>query len=542
MHTRTIGKQSWQFFRTFIGASLLLAPGLAFAAGVEYPDNGAVAIGRGGADVANPDDGLAFQYNPAGLAQALQRGLKLNIDFKLANQFSKFTPATLDSTGAQQAAIQNSAGAFPAPGGALSYGFGHVGPFSDLTVAIGATGPSAVGKSNFPPSGAQRYALNSTDYFIAYYSAAVAAAITHGDFSARLGITGQLVQGNATFNQAVWAGFGTYNTSPNSVESTASDSVATFSGKSPMIPTFVVGLSLSPCKDIDIGVSYRPEIMFNAPGTLDISLPKSAQNIGAVVHGNSAELELPFAANLRAGVAWRVTKRLRLELDGVWEQWSVFKQLTVKTNNIFITSAAMGANYQTPLPNVVFPHNMNDAYSVRLGGDYAILEDRLVARAGYAYETSAIPTAYVSMDFPNWQRQIASIGASVRLWGAWLDVAYAHHFVQTQVVTNSQVMQQVSPTILPGNPSVPSVIGNGTYDSSLDVFSVALRIPFSELTSQMFAPGRPHDQAAEPEAAPAAAVRSTPVGETPNEVPNPTKDLPAQAPPLPETGPLTAPK
>ena len=41
----------------------------AYAAGIEYPDNGTIAIGRGGADAANPDDGLAFQYNPAGLAQ-----------------------------------------------------------------------------------------------------------------------------------------------------------------------------------------------------------------------------------------------------------------------------------------------------------------------------------------------------------------------------------------------------------------------------------------------------------------------------------------
>ncbi len=457
----------------------LMATSAAWAAGIEFPDNGTIAIGRGGANAANPDDGLAFQYNPAGLAQAAFRGWHLSLEAKIASQALTFTSATPGTS-----PVSNSAPPFLAPGGSVAYGFGAVGPLSDLTLSLGATGPSAIGKSQFPGDGAQRYGINSTDYFIAYYSAAIAAGWKRGDFSARLGLTGQLVQGNATFNQAVWAGFGTYDKSPNSVTSTASDSVATFNGKSSFIPTVVVGLSVSPTADIDIGISYRPEIMFDAPGTLDISLPKSAQNIGAVVHGNSAELQLPFAANLRAGVAWRATKRLRLELDGVWERWSVFQQLTVKTNNIYITSAAMGPTNQTPLPDVVFPHNMNDAYSVRLGADVTVVDDRFLVRAGYAYETSAIPTAYVSVDFPNWQRHVASVGASVRMWGAWLDLAYAHHFIQTQVVTNSQVMQQVSPTILPGNPSVASVIGNGTYDAALDVVSVSLRIPFGDLHSR----------------------------------------------------------
>ena len=114
-----------------------------------------------------------------------------------------------------------------------------------------------------------------------------------------------------------------------------------------------------------------------------------------------------------------------------------------------------------------------------------VVDERLTVRAGYAYETSAIPSAYVNVDFPNWQRHIASIGASLRLWGAWLDVAYAHHFVQTQHVTDSQVMSQVSPKIGGMPASVPSVVGNGTYESALDLFSVSLRIPFGDLHSAL---------------------------------------------------------
>ncbi len=461
----------------FLAGSALLLPSLALAAGMEYPDNGTIAIGRGGANAANPEDGLAFQYNPAGLAQVLQRGWHLTIDTRWAAQQTKFTSATPGTT-----AIENAAPPFMAPSGSVSYGFGQVGPLSDLTIALGATGPSAIGKSRYPADGAQRYALDATDYFIGYYSAAIAAGWKRGDFSARLGFTGQLVQGTATFTQAVWSGFGTYDSGKNTVTDTKNDSTATFSGSSGLIPTCVVGLSVSPVRDIDIGLSYRPRIDFDAPGTLNIGLSPAAAAINAKTDSNSASLKLSLAAMLRGGVAWRVTPRVRLELDGVWEQWSSMKEIRIVTHNINITS---GIANPVPLPDVVFPHNMQDTMSVRLGGDVTVVDERLTVRAGYAYETSAIPSAYVNVDFPNWQRHIASIGASLRLWGAWLDVAYAHHFVQTQHVTDSQVMSQVSPKIGGMPASVPSVVGNGTYESALDLFSVSLRIPFGDLHSAL---------------------------------------------------------
>ncbi len=474
MFEQPIDRSTARFWRRILTGSALLFPSLAYAAGMEYPDNGTIAIGRGGAHAANPEDGLAFQYNPAGLAQAVQRGWHLYIDGRLAAQAVKFTSATPGTVPSE-----NSAPPFFAPSGAVSYGFGAVGPLSDLTLAIGATGPSAIGKTQFPADGAQRYAIDRTDYFIGYYSAAVAGAWTRGDFSARFGFTGQLVKGSATFSQAVWSGFGEYDKGANKPTNTVNDSQATFSGTSGLIPTFVVGAGISPIRDLDFGVSYRPRIDFDAPGTLDVALSKTATDIKAQTNGNSASLKLSLAAMLRAGIAYRVTPRVRVELDGVWEQWSALKEVRIATHDITVTSGvSLGG---TPLPDIVFPHNFQDTYSVRLGSDVTIVEDRFAMRAGYAFETTAAPTAYVSVDFPNWQRHIASIGASMRMWGAWLDVAYAHHFVQTQHVTDSQVMSQVSPKLGTMPASVPSVVGNGTYEAALDVFSLSIRIPFGEL-------------------------------------------------------------
>lgn len=157
--------------------------------------------------------------------------------------------------------IENNAAPFLGPSVAFSYGFGAVGPLSELTAALGVTGPSSIGIVDYPKDGAQRYSLTSTDYFIAFLSGAVAVGI--GDWL-RLGVTGQLVKGKAKFSQAVWSG----QFKQADIRDTRNDSTATFEGENGAQATGVFGLTLLPRKDIAIGLSYRPEILFNAPGEL----------------------------------------------------------------------------------------------------------------------------------------------------------------------------------------------------------------------------------------------------------------------------------
>jgi hypothetical protein len=59
-------------------------------AGVEHPDVGTVALGRGGAYAAEPDGGLALIYNPAGLGR--QAGFRATVDTSLAWQRLTFAP------------------------------------------------------------------------------------------------------------------------------------------------------------------------------------------------------------------------------------------------------------------------------------------------------------------------------------------------------------------------------------------------------------------------------------------------------------------
>jgi long-subunit fatty acid transport protein len=429
------------------------------AAGIEHPDLGTVALGRGGAYAADPVDGLALQYNPAGFAQ--QTGLRLTADASLSWQALSFAPA--DGT----AAASNNGGAFLEPAGAISYGLGAVGPLSGLTFALGAVGPSAVGKENYAPGGPQRYALISTDYFIAYYSAAVAASFRRWLSG---GVTVQLVKGTAKFTQAVWSG-SSQGTDP------AFDALAHVDVTSKVIPTAVIGVTVRPVPRLAIGASYRPHFTFDATGSLTTDLPPSAIAIRAHQVGTDTAFVLKLPDVVRLGAQFAVNPRLLVEANVVYERWSILKTIEIHPQGITVVSDNFGVS--KPLGNIIFPKNYEDAFSIRLGGEYALMPGRLAVRAGYLHETSAIPNQSTSVDFGNWARDMVAIGGSVSIprTPVTVDVAYAHHFLGSRTVTDSNVTQVVTPCLTPGcTDPAPTVVGNGTYDASLDVVSVSLRV------------------------------------------------------------------
>jgi long-subunit fatty acid transport protein len=456
--------QAWE--HVAIGGLVLLAAhaltdGAAMAAGVEHPDVGTVALGRAGAYAADPSDGLALQYNPAGFAS--QTGLRVTLDGSLAWQRLTFTPRG-GATGS------NEAPPFFEPAGAVSYGFGAVGPLSALTVAVGAAGPSAIGKESFPADGPQRYALITSDFFIAYASASVAASFRSW-LSA--GVTIQAVKGTAKFSQAVYSGTAE-QTDPND---RSSDAVATVDVSSGFIPTGVFGLTVRPMPGVAVGVSYRPRFTFDADGSLTTVLPATAAAIDARQEGTAAAFTLNLPDVIRFGAQLTRIRRLLLEANVVIERWSGLDTIEIHPQGINVSSGNFGIT--KPLPNIVFQKNFEDAVSFRLGGEVALLPGRLTVRGGYLHETSAIPLASTNVDFGNWERDMIAVGASYALprTPVTIDVAYAHHFLPTRTVTNSTAVQIVTPCLIPGcSDPTPRITGNGTYEASLNVLSLSLRL------------------------------------------------------------------
>jgi long-subunit fatty acid transport protein len=431
----------------------------AHAAGLEHPDVGTIPLGRGGAYAAEPDGGLALVYNPAGFAR--QDGVRVTLDANLAWQGLTFTPADGSPP------VSNGAPPFVAPAFVASYGLGAVGPLPGLTFAAGITGPSAIGRLQYPASGAQRYALISTDTQIAYWSAAVAAAFNRW---LAAGVTFQLVQGQARFAQAVWSG-DSPGTDP------AGDTLARVDVSSGLIPTAVLGVTVRPHERVALGASWRRGFTFDAGGSLTTTLPPAALAIGAHQVGTNTGFTLPFPDVFRFGVAARMKWNLLCELDVVYERWSTLRSFALLPHGIVIASDNLGTS--KPLPDIVFQRNFDDAASVRLGVERELVPARLSARLGVLGETSAVPLASTSVDFPNWTRAAIAVGASIPIprTPATFDVAYAHHFLPTRTVTASAITQVVTPCLAPGcTDPAPTVVGNGTYAASLDVVSVSVHL------------------------------------------------------------------
>ncbi|MBI5609201.1 MAG: outer membrane protein transport protein, partial [Deltaproteobacteria bacterium] len=243
-------------------------------------------------------------------------------------------------------------------------------------------------------------------------------------------------------------------------------------------PAFVLGATVLPTKTLAIGLSWRPRVDFAADGTLKTVSPDWAKTLATQI-GDTAQLQLKFADVVRLGVQWQPRPEWQVEADAVYEGWSALKEIRIHTSNITVKSVSGDSK---PVPDIVFPHEFKDTISFRLGGEHELLHDRLRLRAGYLFESSAVPSKHVSVDFANWQRHVASIGASVQAFGAWLDVAYAHHFVETQTITDSAVEQKLTPSLMSDMPPPkPQIVGNGVYEAGMDIVSLALRVPFRSL-------------------------------------------------------------
>lgn len=432
------------------GLCLLLAPSVVWAAGVEFPDNGAVAVGRGGAFSAHPNSALVMHYNPGALADL--PGLQVYVDGRVVWEAESFT-----SPGG--ATAKDSAPPFVTPTAlTVSYDFGAVGPLTHLTAAVGAMGPSATGVVTFPRTGPQRYAIDNLNVSVAYYGAALAVALPG---AWRIGATLELLQASTSLSQA-WR-----MTPGNDI---AQDVVAHIDVGNTVYPVGLFGVSWSPVDAWTLALSYRMPGNFNGDGTLKLDIPaafNTTQNGDAL----TGVIKLPQEFHLAAAY---VKPSWELDFEFIYENWTVFKGVNLEPKGITLAS---GTQTSTLVP-VDVVQGFQDAFSLRLGGEYEVLS-WLRLRAGYSFETTAIPQDFTNLYFSNWGDQGVGAGATVRVGPFDIDVAYAHHFRGARNVTNSAITQITIPP--PGGTApVPEVVGNGRYTSSIDLVELALRYTWGD--------------------------------------------------------------
>lgn len=524
----------------------LLVPRVARATNVEeFPDNGSEQEGRGGAWVARASDPLATFYNPAGLAgQPTRLTLQANVSTQhtcFARVRAAGDPTINDGANPNGTYPQvcNNGNFFPDPQLAFTY---HLTDRIGLGIAV--LGPSAVGQTSWPefvgtaPS-PQRYMLINSN--VVYLTPTIGAGVEVID-GLRLGAS--FLFGTAPKINFSNASMGiNEGGAGSSVDASQNDIRAEINASQVFIPGFTLGALWSPLDDLDVAAWYKWSAPIDARGDVTTAsgyfTPQNAQGHGQPVYGdtalancnnpmltnnpcgsgNNGEVKVPIPMEAKLGVRYHKPRGdvaynphvrdpiaqdlFDVEADFTWANDSAFDYLQLRFPGNANGDGTLPANPGTPggfiPPDADVPHQFQDVFGVRLGGDFNVLPDQLALRAGAFFETQAADPTYQNIDFDAAQRIGVALGGTYRIkMGATgqhsldLMVGYGHVFFGTLTNDGPNGLQALTGT--PCNPAAdpPGAtcpngnlkyrtnwpINLGTISSSINVINVGASYAF----------------------------------------------------------------
>lgn len=492
---------------------------VAHAAGAEETVAGGVALGRAAA-YGRADDFMAIMQNPANLAIVAGRNLGgelrlpiYNACFDRArdNSLTYREPNEALGLGGSESFANVCAEGFPLPTGNLGYaqsfdngiGFG-VGFFTPPGVARTTWGkdriltvlPAEDEKYEPTLSGTEypnRYLLLSRSVLVGW----LMAGIGYQPFK-QLRVGASFGAGFFTIeNKNVSSVAGGFATDPELIN----DVVA----KDMFVPRATASIVVAPTDSLEfLGVlTYQADV--EARGHLDLT----ANGIqGAPLHNCRSEtpgprcrvenvtLSVPFPpleATFGVRYAARRSPRERVNDPLKDERWDVALELAwtqtshVKTFDLKLAeeddptppqisfSSSEDARVVATPKRIVIPHYWRNTYTLRAGGDYNLIAEKLSVRAGMSYASNAVPTQYMNIDMMPVRKVGLHAGLTVAYGRSRLTLAYSHLFYQkvTVPVGGGEVREIVSQEITP-----PLPVNEGTFHASLDVISIQSNLSF----------------------------------------------------------------
>lgn len=488
----------------FVGDNLL-------AGGFEYPDNGVVAIGRGGAFTAKADDLSAMYYNPAGLIKSKgyltlfysHNFTLLSAEFERKawdfsnNAYADFAKMNIENPVSNQFGWFNRGAMF---GVASDFGTQRfVGGF-------GLFGPSAIGSQRFPINGSQRYMMVEKDILLMYYSLIGAYRITE---NLAVGAVVQWADMPRCRFSIVVDG---YNGSVYRPFQSNQDVLATLDVKDRFAMTAILGLWYKPHPSVELGLAGRiipiwmkargdislkmlgdwvlpPEDMGDQPNYWMMKCPNDDHNQCKSGY-SGASLSFVLPPNIRFGA--RYIHRVKdyelfdVEMDFFYEFWSMLKEFEIDPDADHLKIVLRdGSTNIRELRNLSIPKRFKDSFSIRVGGDFNAIPKYLTVRAGMFYESPAVRKAYTNVDFFPFHSIGLGGGFTFKYKGISLNAAYSHIFQPKWRVTEQEasVLQQ-RPTEECSNDDtfcdpnykgmVAPPVNSGLYRTSYDIVSIGL--------------------------------------------------------------------
>jgi long-chain fatty acid transport protein len=466
-----------------VAGAIVARAGAARAAGLYFSDHGVRPLGRGGAFVAGADDIGAIWYNPAGLADA---GTSVLLDLAWLHFTSDYTRQTqvVDAAGTVSVydypTVRGSTPflAIPTLGASLAFGdkkewtgaFALTAPYAAIT-----TYPQTVDGQPSP----SRYSLVSLDGSLLVIPGLYLAYKPIEEV--RFGIGLEALVG--TFKATT-----VFSASPpdrlvSAPEDSNYDAFSELKVGPIFAPSANAGVTFVPEKHVRIGVSGQLPFNVDAPAQVKVQLPSAVEFDHAYQQGEGAHVRFQLPAVFRVGIEVRQDLApktgLRAEIAYMREFWTIHHSIDIIPDNILLYNVT---GFPSPfgVSPISLPRNFENANSIHFGGElsFELGGYKMDARAGFAYEESAIPNAYLSPMTIDLNKYTPSLGAGVYLGEHLrLDIVLAHVFTTDQTVSPSEAaVPRVNP--VKGNPTQTEAVNGGVYSARADVIGVGLNYRF----------------------------------------------------------------
>lgn len=214
------------------------------------------------------------------------------------------------------------------------------------------------------------------------------------------------------------------------------------------------GLMYKPLNWLSIGGAFRSEVEYNFEGTATAF--GAPQLVDRFPKGDiSATLVTPM--NIVGGLAVDVTDRFKLSADFQWVGWSSYDVLAVEFSDY---------------PDISSPRDYEDAYIVRFGGEYQLIDDFAVM-GGIYYDKIPVQPERLNPSLPDADRLGLSLGFNAKLFSGF-SLTGAFLYVRGQQTTVTDSKENAYP-VSGRDFFVPF---NGTYNSNAKIVSLSLQYDF----------------------------------------------------------------
>lgn len=215
-----------------------------------------------------------------------------------------------------------------------------------------------------------------------------------------------------------------------------------------------LGLLYKVAENLAFGMSYRSGIKLKLKGDIKWTQPGAG-----VLVDTGAKVDLDLPAQCVAGISYRPSENIILEIGGKWEGWSSYKNLKIRADQgIFL----FGSNVST------IPKDWKDVYGFNIGVKYSF-DPTLSISAGYLHEGNPVPSSTFEPSVPVSDKDDFSFGIQKLFGSLKVALAYVYEKYEDRNKNNS-VIGYADPA--------SGVTANGKYKQNVHIVGLSVAYTF----------------------------------------------------------------